>query len=79
MQPSEAQIQPDDSMRQKYSPMRQTRKDYPIFLWSTEKRTWAVQSADKHINEHCFPRDCSLKSSWPWWILPRATKHIIYS
>jgi hypothetical protein len=47
----------------KYSPMGQTIKYYVIYMWSTEKRAWLeqlIKSAEKHINEHCFPRDCSL-------------------
>ena len=38
----------------------------------------AVNSADKLIKEDCFPRHWPLKTSWPWWILPRETKDMMY-
>ena len=38
----------------------------------------AVNSADKLMKEHCFPRDWPLKPSWPWWILPRESKDMMY-
>ena len=37
-----------------------------------------VNSADKHMKEHCFPRDWPMKPSRPWWILPRESKNMMY-
>ena len=33
--------------------------------------------AASDINVHCWPLECSLKASWPWWMLPRIEVIII--
>ena len=62
--------------QKRFSGQSRGKQCYNLWIYSSGI-VRAVNSAGKLIKEHCFPRDWSLRRSWPWRILPQASRDIM--